>query len=1188
VPRPAPREQAPAGPLRRLAAALAVLGLLAGGAACGSGSGRGAGAAAAGLFQALGASIGPGQTVALNQEIRIEFSHAVDPASVSFSSVQFQPVSPEAQGQPVTGEFLLEEGSGDRILVFRPTCPTTEDADDGGFLPGGLEYRLNLPTATSGGGAVLRDRAGRLLSRGLSLPFRTPDPPAEPLFLDPVAGPPRLLAVDWPSGLNLFSDPDPVVRLDFDQPLGLTAENLSPERFQILYAAAPLGEDGDDAFDLSRQVPLAVVLQENCGEGGARVELWIAGLLPPQRRLRLRVASGLEDLIGEATVSDQQGPEDLETPSLAELWSGTGWTEEQVAVDQIADQFGVGTWVDFSEPLPLPPAELGEDWLGAAFDWPGGFIAEDADFRWAGGLLEISTEGLQAVTDSDNRTTVLQDGVWRVQDFVIEAGSTVRVGSGANPLILYAAGEVRIDGSLEASGADAEWPSSIATPCFPEAGGIGVAGGGNGGVASWNATGPTLRGGSGQGPFGTGAGGGQGGEGGFQVFTSDVGSVGLLRRISGGGGGGGFARTPNVAIRWSEWTPEEIPGLFDETLCPDHQEDRHTALGWNPLDFYDQHPWWPRGAEDGLRGSSFENDLEPGFDPHGTYGMEDETIDYAVPAGHDSLDNLDPPWTEGEEPPFEFGDPVAGPDPGFAGESVFPDDGDPLDDFWGVRVDAQGIARQGELLTPWAGSGGGAGGDSFDIPGVAGSLATQFPPATFPCVNFDYYKGGGGGGGGGQLLVFAVGPIRLGPGARIVARGGAGVGGQGATGFNRQISGSGGGSGGHIVLHSASALDLSGVDLAPGQTLDSAQDVFLLLQADGFTRDWLVQARGGRRGHCASSLDPDESCGALFDGNSTFQLGRGGAGANGVIQIHVPDPATDLLWHPSLAAGFADFLRNGQEEGAVDPDRAEQLLGLVAAPQPYLLVPFFSSRSVARSAWIDTGLAFLRRSEGAAAPSTPDWQPEGTAFAGTETAGEEAGRVLTDAESVPDSGLILAGTAEAVELEEFQLALVPATAWLPAAAGRAAWLRVPDLWLGVELRNPGTGASTAVTAARFLAAEDRLELSLDPLGPPSSALLPAGSSWELRARWFEVETEGQRHVLPDRSALWIEFQGAEDPDDPATILPGPGQWTADLSTLRGRRFLRFQVTFDLDADGSGDLLSAPRPRLRLLKIPFGW
>jgi hypothetical protein len=128
-------------------------------------------------------------------------------------------------------------------------------------------------------------------------------------------------------------------------------------------------------------------------------------------------------------------------------------------------------------------------------------------------------------------------------------------------------------------------------------------------------------------------------------------------------------------------------------------------------------------------------------------------------------------------------------------------DGDPRNDFWGTMVLPNGGTLHGELAHPWAGAGGGAGGNAI--------VSNSFPEIPFSPTGDE--KGAGGGGGGGSLTMFAVGSIVFGPEGRIDASGGTGGGGENsqAGDITHIGGGSGGGSGGHVVLESQATIDFS-------------------------------------------------------------------------------------------------------------------------------------------------------------------------------------------------------------------------------------------------------------------------------------------------------------------------------------------------------------------------------------------
>ncbi len=58
------------------------------------------------------------------------------------------------------------------------------------------------------------------------------------------------------------------------------------------------------------------------------------------------------------------------------------------------------------------------------------------------------------------------------------------------------------------------------------------------------------------------------------------------------------------------------------------------------------------------------------------------------------------------------------------------------------------------------------------------------------------------------------------------------------------------------------------------------------------------------------------------------------------------------------------------------------------------------------------------------------------------------------------------------------------------------------------------------------------------------------------------------NYIPDENRVSIVFQGADalipgsGIPDPSTIVPGPGEWTADLNQLAGKQFIRFSICLD--------------------------
>lgn len=266
--------------------------------------------------------------------------------------------------------------------------------------------------------------------------------------------------------------------------------------------------------------------------------------------------------------------------------------------------------------------------------------------------------------------------------------------------------------------------------------------------------------------------------------------------------------------------------------------------------------------------------------------------------------------------------------PGAKGGAIGPSpfrDGNPNNDFYGRRVDAaSGAVIVGELVRPWAGSGGGGGGDASRV--ASGSFPAPFLPTGDE-------KGAGGGGGGGSVHFLAQGPIVFGASGQVLVRGGTGGGGENTIFLNHVGGGSGGGSGGHVVLQSSTHLDFRARVPANWST--------------NFDGGFAIDARGGQGGAGADNLGGaflavgasletlplQDACPVGYPSSGANACrghiqGAGGDGGPGIVQLHTPrgrigtDPATaDIL----IATGTA-----------LDQFSAPTPVGLSAAGTSYL------------------------------------------------------------------------------------------------------------------------------------------------------------------------------------------------------------------------------------------------------------
>lgn len=1126
-----------------------------------------------GSFIVEGSNVLDGTVWQLNRPIRLTFNHRLDVSSINFGSIQIRALDPLEVTAPITGTFEIEAGSGGRSVLFRPTCPTNDLLTDGAFRPGGYEYEIVLPTQGQSP-TVLRDSEGRPLETGLKRTFSTPAL-SQPQFLDFVIGPPVATSVTFPTGLNTFADPDPSVTIVFNQPIDARSTNLNTDNIQLLFADDEVGTAGANTFSATNRVPGVLILKENCNESGAEVEFRITGVLPVNRKLQLQATTQFADIVGQRNVATVVLGSTT-TPTLASIYNDNTWVETDETVDEFREDFDTTDRLDLTTALPVPAAQIGDGFVAAAFDFPGSFTSEDNDlFLGSSVEAEIFTDSQFVFVDSNSRQHTLLNGVLTVNDITIESGATLR-GRGTNPLVIYASGTVTINGEINVSGNNAVWPTSLNSPQFVEGGASGECGGGRGGDASQIGLAETLRAENGDGAFGVEFAGGQGGEGGFNGDASTTGIIGLNGSMVGGGGGGGFALTENISVLWDSWPlgngwrPQSV-----DNSGPDHKTTRHTvAVGANGI----------FGAEDGLRGSAVfpPNSLPGGFDSP-PFGMEDVMPESQASDAFGSGTNdpdYDPAWTTGAEPPFDFGHPTAGPDGGAAGPSPFSLDGDTLNDFFGSRVADDGTVVSGELLAPWAGSGGGGSGDSMllerwdrDGDGFVDPLADFFPATPFTKTTSSvqdgwdtYRKGAGGGGGGGQLLIMAIGPIVIGTNGTVKANGGVGFSGESMIYADQGISGSGGGSGGHVILQTATHLDLTAIDV--GTAASAAQ-------FGSLTENEVITAYGGRRGWAG----PEYS--SPSDGNGTYAIGRGGAGGNGVIQVHVPNPESDILWHPSSSAGILDYIDTRPE---VAPTKTvEDALDLVFAPRAYALVPFFSSQSMVVSEWIDTGLAELRLGD----PNNyPDYANTMLRLAGIANG---SGLVQKDGESVASqTALFTASTADAT-FSSYELTV-------PAASTHfdVMFLRSPGLLFGYDVYPNSNGAAGfQIVGASYNQSSDVMTITTSVADSPMSFALDNNNPvWAIHPKFFRVDTTGLKNSLPSSTAVRLEFQAADELA-PGTNLPGPpvpgvNQWTSNLSTLKGNRFIRYRVTFEADALSEGIDLSSPLPILDYVKIPFVW
>ena len=1137
---------------------------------------------ATGAFSVVSVNILEGETWALNRPIQIKFNHAIDFSSVSLQAVSFR--STDLLGAPVTGQFEIDP-TDDTTLLFNPACPTNEAQDNGAFVPGGVHYVLEIPIATESV-SVLRDTDGRLLSFGLQRSFITP--PASQPFLDLIPGAPVVVDpatdVSFPPGVNFWANNEGDISVRFNQSIDARSTNLNSDRLLVLYSNDEIGEAGENDYDSTNKVPGEWVLIENCSNDGSLVEFHITGVMPINRNLTIKMTPSFTDIVGQSN-SATTTLATYQVPRLSDVYGaniGT-WLDANETVDEFTDSFDNQNYLDLDQELPLPLATVSEGFVAASFDYPGTYVSEDKNFYIDDTApRDIYTDSSTAFADSDSNVHIPQSGVLNVHDFTIDSGATLR-GRGVNPLVIYATGTVTINGEINVSGNNAVWPSGLNSPQFIEGGALGECGGGQGGDASQIGLAETPRAESGDGPFGVEGIGGQGGEGIFNGRTATTGLAGQTARSAAGGGGGGFALTENQSVLWPSWkTAGNWAPSYFTYAGPDHKISRHSAaVGVNGI----------FGSEAGIRGVSAGTFLPGGWGVGIPFGMEDAMQDSFVTEDISTTNapDYDPPWTSGATPPFNFGHPTQGADPGAGGQAIFANDNDLTNDFYGTRLMIDGSVRQGELLAPWAGSGGGGSGDSMminvwdaDGDGDPGNDAVE---SFYPVVPFArnqgstgngwyvYQKGAGGGGGGGQLIIMSIGMIVIGNNAEIKANGGIGYSGESLIYTNQGVSGSGGGSGGHIILHSSAGVDLSAVSI--GSASSSAE-------IGNLTDNGVVQAFGGRRGQCGGAWSQP----SIAAGTGTYAFGRGGAGANGVIQIHVPDPEEDIIWHPSAAVGIAAYFAETPLT-ETSTDRVEEILAYVSFPQSYALIPFYSASSMVASEWIDTGMAELRLQNPNAYPDWANGNAELMRFAGIDTVDGKVDR-QGNQQRVGQLSPIVGGPVDNVEIDLYEMTVPDAST---VFGSQTQFLRLPELLLGYDIYPNASGSSAfEIVDVVYNNVEDKITFRTPNSDGGMIFVINPGGNWSIVPKFFRIDANGVKNKLPSSSDIYFQFQGADE-SAPGTNIPGTpfggsNAWTSDLSLLEGKRFLRYRIRFDADAQNSGIDLSTPLTVISYIKIPY--
>jgi len=1144
-------------------------------------------------FLVLEISVQPNQVWQINRPIEVTFTADVDFSTVNLNSIRIG----DASGRPATGVFtraLNSDGSVDvRRVRFQPSCPTLSDNSDAGLLPGGVVYTLSVGAGDEAGLSV-RATDGTPLEQGRAVSFTTPDSSgAQQVFQDPVPGPPNIrlrgaagVAADDLNATYLELGGDPANRVYFE--LGPSQVGELPRDEMGNPFPVPLNHYSV----IENQIAVVVHLNQpvqaseaNISSTRVRLEFEDPRIMDPEQRwvsLATRV---------ELTANCTETGAILRLSPIGVLPQGanlrinlTAGFADLAGNDSVSDRTDFGhmsTTLVHHEGVPdatrdadeiLENFLIGGEIVDSAEDIDAPLALPRAD--WEDGQLQAGFAFTGSGGTNGTFDWIVRPNIQVTLDTVL---SRIEGGDGAvtgEQLVLNGLINVRNVFIPAGSQVVFQGPNPVTI------------------LASGNVEihGELIVNGSDSIGVGT-------------LNTANIPEPGALGRAGGGTGG-------TASFLTSQSTPRGGSGFGGFGVPNGGGQGGETSYHFGPLT--------------GRRGSGGGGGR---LGPDVFYPLFDNA---SPPVRHfvhcQTLQGLD------AEPGFPGGSETLGTGAesqnaraqgGLVGPLPFLDGSDE-NDFYGSLIVDPGESTErlvrGELDRAWAGSGGGAGGDSV--------RSATFP--RIPFTNGGDEKGAGGGGGAGSLTILAIGDITVFEGGKITADGGKGGGGENTSFFNRVGGGSGGGSGGHIVLSSANQISIvtSGQDTGPFYS-----DMELPGAKGQEHPERPISARGGRGGpgisnrprtrHWGCDSIPRDRIELTFPGggeirvppidHSCFSLmpgppvgsppGGGGDGGPGLIQFHVDSPELNLLFPGQQLGGEVYGVDLDVTRATMPPP-----VGWHDLDDVNKLLPFFGSESIAQSRWIRLGLGRL----------TPDPADPGNfladeqvilRFAGTDAMGSLE-RTGPDVELLtPVIGPDPLGTGPGPPYIDpasgGDLMVLDASGLTGAdeVYKRNPALNRQLLLTLVDSADPSNEQRFSVSSAEYDARNDQLRVSVITSDGTLDAFVAAGTTQvSYIPTFFRVTTTGVEDQLPDVADIVITFdatqQDAAGNPNPAMAysqqddgmgMGGVLGFTGNISDLNAENwdFVRFRVLFDLNtAPGGGVDLSTPRPALEHLRIQF--
>ncbi len=1068
----------------------------------------------------------------INRPIEIDFNQAVDLNSVNLNTVQIRAVG----GAPSAGEFAYGRDSQNNIkknvIIFQPLCPKLDDFSDAGFKPGGTQYELKIVGAISESGAAVLSTSGTALTQGHTVFFTTPTSPLKTdIFFDPKKGGPlpklRTSANDTnPDCCYVEVGGDPTQRVYFGPNGQLLPSNLLPG------GTLPLNLSSD----ATSKVALVIFFDQPIDPSSSNISTgnlrWqypaTAGAFASLPCDVTLVANCID---GGAVVRVE--PQGTLPPGVQIRGFVRAQFSDLVGETNTSDQTKFALSTTSASPAVLADEVFESFDTAAHLDTT--FSSGAPQPQWGGGSLSPSFAFGGTGGPNGNFDLLIPAGNTVIFDTV---SSTFTGGPNFVPTTTSTAvgGVLDVRNLRVEAGATFKIqgpnPATILTTGTIEIfGTIDASGTDNPGVATLDTTNIPESGATGQ------AGGGRGGTGSPLTNASSP---------KGGNGFGAFGQA-------------DAGGTGGET-------------GWNDI----------KQAVDLRRGSGGgggvlgANQLNPAGSATGLY--DQHLIGLDAEKGFDNLNQQKDPASgcaSDPNPPKGALTGICPPTGGLPGPGPF-GDLDPTNDFWGTMISSLGVVTLGELKKPWAGAGGGGGGDASFTAGQ------PFPKVPFSPTGDE--KGAGGGGGAGSVHVMSLGNVVFGASGSIVARGGTGGGGENTIYLNRVGGGSGGGSGGHVIIETAAKIDLSAATGATPAIFATGGEGGAGRLSNGGSTPGAPGSQGTIEQTPANDACPNgypttgaNACLGVIDG-------AGGDGGPGIIQLHVNDntPGADLL----LPAGKT------LDQICAPTPLAATLVGGVPVAR---LIPTFGRVSRGRSTFYPTGFGGFDSSTFTFKPLTVDFQGTDPNTGLISTSGGQVSMlapliaathldsahvtppyidpdpsknhlaIVLDATSLVNSNSIY--VQNAALLKGFLIELVGSTTVrfeITQAKFIAATGAHPTPTFAITVASPGLGTNLASV-----------------LGNVTAALVPA---------YFRVVTKGVADDLPASASVLVQFEAAPadafgNPD--TTQIVGPFTDVSQITDPNGLlRFLRFDVTFDIDVQNAGLSTNNPRPSLSYLKIPF--